>query len=195
MRLTIRVIVIAFVLLTFGKSHSQTVTDLSEMTNETKDFEAKKKFKPLLLGGVLGMTFGDYTELRLSALAGYRISTEISAGVKATYRTSWDKQLTSSQEQVTATDNAFGGGVYIQYNPAKEFYVMSEYSYQKYNTETTQGKISRDVNFLFAGLGYTNELSPNVFLNAGMKVDLLNDQDSPFSDFTPFFEVGIVAGL
>ena len=78
---------------------------------------------------------------------------------------------------------------------AKEFYLNSEYSYQKYTTETTQGGIERDVNFVFIGLGYTNELSPNVFLNAGMKVDVLNDQDSPFSDFTPFFEVGIVAGL
>ncbi|MBK9226594.1 MAG: hypothetical protein IPL67_05965 [Ignavibacteria bacterium] len=141
------------------------------------------------------MTFGDYTELRLSGVVGYRLSREISGGVKATYRSSWDKQVTSSQEEVTATDNSFGGGAYIQYNPAKEFYLLSEYSYQKYTTETTQGGIERDVNFVFLGLGYTNELSPNVFLNAGMKVDVLNDQDSPFGDFTPFFEVGIVAGL
>ena len=156
---------------------------------------APKKYKSFLLGGVAGMTFGDYTELRLSGLIGYRLSRDFSAGVKATYRMSWDKQVTSSQEEVTATDNSFGGGAYFQYNPAKEFYLMSEYSYQKYNTETTQGKISRDVNFLFLGAGYTKELSRDVFLNAGLKVDVLNDQDSPFSDFQPFFEVGIVAGL
>jgi len=195
MKLSVKVITIALMIFAFGNSQSQTLSNVSEHSIESKDFAAKKKYKPFLLGGVVGMTFGDYTELRLSALAGYRISREVSAGVKATYRTSWDKQETSSQEQVTATDNAFGGGVYIQYNPAKEFYVMSEYSYQKYNTETTQGKIERDVNFLFLGLGYTNELSSDVFLNAGMKVDVLNDVDSPFSDFTPFFEVGIVAGL
>lgn len=162
---------------------------------EESSSPAPRKYKQFLLGGVAAMTFGDYTELRLSGLIGYRLSRDFSAGVKATYRMSWDKQVTSSQEEVTATDNSFGGGAYFQYNPAKEFYLMSEYSYQKYNTETTQGKISRDVNFLFLGAGYTKELSPDVFLNAGLKVDVLNDQDSPFSDFQPFFEVGIVAGL
>ncbi|MBX7041839.1 MAG: porin family protein [Ignavibacteria bacterium] len=163
--------------------------------NEESSATAPAKYKQFLLGGVAGMTFGDFTELRLSALIGYRLSRSFSAGVNATYRMSWDKQVTSSQEEVTATDNSFGGGAYFQYNPAKEFYLMSEYSYQKYNTETTQGKISRDVNFLFLGAGYTKELSRDVFLNAGVKVDVLNDQDSPFSDFQPFFEVSIVAGL
>ncbi len=195
MRLSVKVITIALLIFASGNSQSQTVSNVSEHSVEAKDLAAKKKYKPFLLGGFAGMTFGDYTELRISPTLGYRFSPEISAGVKATYRHSWDKQQTSSQENVTAQDDSFGGGLYIQYNPAKEFYLMSEYGYQKYNTETTQGEISRDVNFVFAGLGYTNELSPNVFLNAGMKVDVLNDQDSPFSDFTPFFEVGIVAGL
>lgn len=187
-----RPMVILFLLLfVSGQLNAQSASNTSASAPEP----APKKIKPFLLGGVAGMTFGDYTELRLSGLIGYRISREISAGVKATYRMSWDKQVTSSQEEVTATDNSFGGSVYMQYNPAKEFYLLSEYAYNKYNTETTQGKISRDVNFLFLGAGYTNEFSPNVFLNAGLKVDVLNDQDSPFNDFTPFFEVGIVAGL
>ncbi|MBK6507260.1 MAG: hypothetical protein IPG02_16795 [Ignavibacteria bacterium] len=99
----------------------------------------RKEVQAVSFRGVLGMTFGDYTELRLSGVVGYRLSREISGGVKATYRSSWDKQVTSSQEEVTATDNSFGGGAYIQYNPAKEVYLMSEYSYQKYTTETTQG--------------------------------------------------------
>lgn len=188
-------ILLVFFIFTFAeKSKSQSVSEVARGSLQSAEPQAKK-YKPFLLGGVAGMTFGDFTELRLSGLIGYRFSPDFSGGVKATYRTSWDKQTTSSQEQVTATDNAFGGGAYFQYNPAKEFYLMSEYAYQKYNTNTTQGTNSRDVNFLFLGTGYTNELSPNVFLNAGIKVDVLNDQDSPFSDFTPFFEVGIVAGL
>ncbi|MBK6877465.1 MAG: hypothetical protein IPG99_13705 [Ignavibacteria bacterium] len=189
-------LLIHVVLFSFSFAGANAQSDLNERREEQEIAEASaKKYKPFLLGGVFGMTFGDYTELRLSGVVGYRFSREISGGVKATYRSSWDKQVTSSQEEVTATDNSFGGGAYLQYNPAKEFYLMSEYSYQKYTTETTQGGIERDVNFVFLGLGYTNELSPNVFLNAGMKVDVLNDQDSPFGDFTPFFEVGIVAGL
>jgi opacity protein-like surface antigen len=189
-------LLIHVLLLTSFISETNAQSVMKERGEEQEIVETSaKKYKPFLLGGILGMTFGDYTELRLSGVAGYRFSREISGGVKATYRTSWDKQVTSSQQEVTATDNSFGGGVYVQYNPAKEFYLNSEYSYQKYTTETTQGGIERDVNFVFIGLGYTNELSPNVFLNAGMKVDVLNDQDSPFSDFTPFFEVGIVAGL
>lgn len=189
-------LLIHVLLLSFPFSGANAQSVMNERSEEQEISEGSaKKYKPFLLGGVLGMTFGDYTELRLSGVVGYRLSREISGGVKATYRSSWDKQVTSSQEEVTATDNSFGGGAYIQYNPAKEFYLLSEYSYQKYTTETTQGGIERDVNFVFLGLGYTNELSPNVFLNAGMKVDVLNDQDSPFGDFTPFFEVGIVAGL
>lgn len=153
------------------------------------------KMKPFIIGGNAGITFGDYTEIRLAPMVGYRFSPQIMGGVELVYRHSWDKQVTSSQENVTAQTDAIGGSAFIQYNPAKEFYLMTEYSYQSYTTETTQGDIKNDVPFWFVGLGYTHLLSPNTYVNAGLKVDVLNNVNSPFADFTPFFDVGIGVGI
>lgn len=44
--------------------------------------------------------------------------------------------------------------------------------------------------FLFLGGGYSTYLSKAVTFNAGIKVDVLNNKNSPFDDYTPFFDLG-----
>ena len=38
-------------------------------------------------------------------------------------------------------------------------------------------------------------ISKNLYFNAGIKVDVLNNENSPYEDFTPFFYVGAGIGI
>lgn len=166
---------------------------LSSNENQTKP---KTSFKRTFVGCDLGVTFGDYTEVRISPLIGYRFSRNVAAGLKFVYRHSWQKVNVNQTNQTTDQSNGLGGNVYVQYNPVKDFYLKTEFSYVEYPQQTTQN-LNPDVwvPFVFLGLGYSQELSRNVFMNLGIKVDILNNQNSPFDDFTPFFDVGIGVGI
>ncbi|MEO8666438.1 MAG: hypothetical protein ABI462_13185 [Ignavibacteria bacterium] len=156
----------------------------------------KTQMKRVFVGGDIGVTFGDYTEVRLSPLIGYRFSPHVLGGLKFVYRHSWDKIGQNTSNETTLQSNSYGGNVFLQYNPISQFYVKAEYSYQVYKTTTTlNGTEDTGVPFLFLGLGYTKALAPNVYLNAGIEVDVLNNDNSPFESFTPFFDVSIGFGI
>lgn len=181
-----------FVILSGCAAMAQQVYENESKAEASGISKALPKF---FAGGTLGATFGDLTEIRLSPILGYRVSPEFSIAGKVTYRHSWQNATDQAGNSITISEDDFGGGGLIQYFPVKEFYLLSEFSAQKYRTETTQQDVERSVNFLFLGAGYSTNLAPMVFLNAGLKVDVLNDLDSPFDNFTPFFDVTIGVGF
>jgi len=186
-RLLLILIILSSNLSAFGSSPITNSVDISKLS-----LNPSKKMNRVFTGGDVGITFGDYTEIRISPLIGYRFSPEIFGGSKFVYRHSWDKVNQGTSNETTIQRNDFGGNVFLQYNPIKEFYLKSEFSYQSYKSSTTQNTSEKIwVPFLFLGGGYTKYLSSNVFFNAGIKVDVLNDKNSPFDDFSPFFDVGI----
>ena len=156
---------------------------------------ASKKSK-VFTGGDIGVTFGNFNEVRLSPLIGYRFTDKVSAGVKFVYRHSWEKITPQLGAEYNLTSDAVGGNIFMQYNPVPEFYVKTEYSYQTYKQSTTQSTSeSTAVPFLFIGGGYSKMISKNLYFNAGIKVDILNNLNSPFDNYTPFFDVGMTVGL
>lgn len=161
-----------------------------------KSANAASKMSKVFTGGDIGVTFGQFNEVRLSPLIGYRFSDKVSAGVKFVYRHSWEKITPQFGEEYYLNSDAVGGNIFLQYNPVPEFYVKSEYSYQTYKQSTTQSTSgSTGVPFLFLGGGYSKMIKKNLYLNAGIKVDVLNNLNSPFDNYTPFFDVGMTVGL
>ena len=62
-------LLIHVLLLSFPFSGANAQSVMNERSEEQEISEGSaKNYKPFLLGGVLGMTFGDYTELRLSGV-------------------------------------------------------------------------------------------------------------------------------
>lgn len=175
---------------------SAIASTLNDPNPEAAPVSPPPAMKKVIVGGDIGATFGNYTEVRISPMVGYRFSKYVSGGIKGTYRHSWNKISQNTPNEATIQTNSFGGSAFLQYNPIPNGYLSAEYSYQVYKNSTTQNTDKNTgVNFLFLGLGYTTVVAPNVFLNAGIKVDVLNDSNSPFENFTPFFDVGIAAGI
>lgn len=160
-------------------------------------FTSKNPSNRIFVGGDIGATFGDYTQISINPLIGYRISNEVSTGLQFVYNHSWQYINKDQVNQTTLQSNTYGGNLFLQYNPIPSFYMKGEFEYDSYtNYETTQGtKETNAVPFIFLGAGYSTPLSKNSTLNAGIKVDVLNSDNSPYEDFTPFFYVGAGIGI
>jgi hypothetical protein len=158
---------------------------------------SKTPGKRVFVGGEIGATFGDYTQINISPMIGYRFSEEISAGVQFIYNHSWQYINKDQVNQTTLQSNTYGGNMFLQYNPVSNFYLKGEFEYDSYtNYATTQGtKVTQAVPFIFLGAGYSTPISKYATFNAGIKVDVLNNENSPYEDFTPFFYVGAGVGL
>ncbi len=184
-------ILIIFIFTNFAKSD-----DKSEPVGSGETATGAKS-KKVFVGGDIGVTFGDYTEVRIAPMIGYMFSPQVFGAVEFVYRHSWDKILNQNTAiESTIQSNSIGGSAFIQYYPIRDAYLKTEFSYQVYKTSTTQNLTeSVNVPFLFLGLGYTRHVNNNLYFNAGIKVDVLNNQNSPFEDFTPFFDVGIGVGI
>ena len=179
---------VCFILIALNMAHGNDLY-LKKEPVDNSDIKPKKVFA----GGDLGMTFGEFTELRISPMIGYNFSKEVLGGVRFDFRLSWDKVVNQNTgSETTENENSIGGTAFLMYTPLKNIYLNGEYSYQVYKNPTSQNPDDTyNVPFIFLGLGYIESISQNAFINAGIKVDVLNHTDSPFENFTPFFDVGI----
>ncbi|MEO8210091.1 MAG: hypothetical protein ABI840_05990 [bacterium] len=171
-----------------------------EINNEpTKDLPAisKTPMKRVFVGGDIGASFGEYTVVRVSPLIGYNISRYVSTGVKFIYMHSWQEVNQNTVSATTLQSNTIGGNVFFQFNPLPTFFLKGEFEYDSFkNYATTQNTSDNTgVPFLFLGAGYTTPISRNTNFNVGIKVDVLNNVNSPFPDYNPFFSAGITAGI
>ncbi len=198
----ILVITLAFLFLTnLSTSFSSSPGDdlITKGKSETENpLTPSSSTKKVFTGGDIGASFGDYTEVRICPLIGYRISPYVSTGLKFIYIHSWQKINQNQVNPTTLQSNTLGGNVFLTYYPINTFYLKGEFEYDSYkNYATTQSTpaTTNGVPFLYLGLGYNKPISKNVNFNAGIKVDVLNNQNSPYEDFTPIFDVGIGVGI
>ncbi|MBK8550983.1 MAG: hypothetical protein IPL53_07965 [Ignavibacteria bacterium] len=175
---------------------SETNNDLKLSLNDNSP-AAKTPMKRFYVGGDIGATFGDYTQISLSPYIGYRISNEVSTGLQFIYNHSWQYTNKDQENQTTLQSNTYGGNYFLQYNPVPSFYLKGEFEYDTYtNYTTTQGtNITQGVPFIFLGAGYSKAISRSATFNAGIKVDVLNNVNSPYEDFTPFLYAGVNVGI
>lgn len=168
-----------------------------KLTSNDRSPAAKTPMKRFYVGGDIGATFGDYTQISLSPYIGYRISNEVSTGLQFIYNHSWQYINKDQVNQTTLQSNTYGGNYFLQYNPVPSFYLKGEFEYDSYtNYTTTQNtKITQGVPFIFLGAGYSKAISRSATFNAGIKVDVLNNENSPYEDFTPFLYAGVNVGI
>lgn len=195
-----KIMIILIYVFTIDLSVSFAVNPDNEINNgHAKDLEviSKTPLKKVFIGGDLGASFGEYTVVRVSPLIGYNISPYVSTGVKFIYMHSWEEVNQNTVSATTLQSNTIGGNVFVQYNPIPTFFLKGEFEYDIFkNYETTQNtQENTGVPFLFLGGGYTQAIAPNLNFNLGIKVDVLNNENSPFPDYNPFFSAGITAGI
>jgi len=147
--------------------------------------------RKIYYGGNLGASFGSYTMVGIYPIIGYNITPKFSVGVKFLYQYVSDKRYAE-----TYTGSNYGGSLFARFRIIPQLYLHAEYSQMSYDLYNIQGESDRtSVPFIFLGAGYRQNLGGAVWLNAQVLFDVLQDSNSPYSSWEPFFSLGFGVGL
>ena len=169
---------IAFVALLLPNVIAQDSTSVAPTSKQNNKFTDQ-----LYFGGSVGLSFGSYTQIGLYPLIGYKLTPKLSTGLKFTYQ-----YISDSRYATSYTTSNYGGSVFARYRIIPLIYAHVEYetiNYEFYDS-------SREwVPFLFVGGGLTKRMGGNSWLIAQVLFDVLQNSNSPYSDWDPFFSIGI----
>lgn len=157
------------------------------------DTLTRKGFDPsrLVLGGSLGMVFGDYTNVDISPLVGYRFSDYIAAGINlnAQYGQFKSRDFYTGNTIQRDKYTIFGGGVwgrvyplpmvFIHIQPEYNFISQTSTYYQNDNVKQTI-KTNYGVPSLLLGAGYTQSVGGRVGIGISVLYDVIQDNRSPY---------------
>ncbi|GAA0523410.1 hypothetical protein [Chitinophaga japonensis] len=168
---------------------------------------ARKGFDPsrLMIGGSLGLIFGDYTNVNISPLIGYRFSELFAAGVSinAQYASERERYINSNETAYRYTYTVFGGGVWGRIYPLEMLFLQAqpEYNYvgEKLTDYTVDPKQTVKSNYgvpsLLLGGGYSQPLGAgNSAFYIMVLYDVIQDTRSPYQN-RPLFRMGFNVGL
>ena len=142
-------------------------------------------------GGNIGASFGNYTMVGIYPIIGYNISPKFSVGVKFLYQYVSDKRYAE-----TYTSSNYGGSLFARFRVIPQLYLHAEYAQMSYDLYNGLGESYREsVPFVFVGAGYRQSLGGAVWMNAQVLFDVLQDSNSPYGSWEPFFSVGFGVGL
>jgi len=144
----------------------------------------------LYFGGNLGLSFGTYTMIGIYPIVGYKITPELSSGIKITYQ-----YINDSRYNTTYTSSNYGGSVFARYRIIPQLYAHIEYesiNYEIYNNY----QLERDwIPFLYVGGGFSQPVGGNTWVNAQILFDVLQDSRSPYNEWEPFYSIGVGIGF
>ncbi|MET7001250.1 hypothetical protein [Chitinophaga defluvii] len=155
----------------------------------------------LMVGGSVGAVIGDYTNINLSPMIGYRFSDYFAAGVTINAQYGSERfrtinNLTTQRNQYTI----FGGGLYGRVYPIQELFIHVQPEYnlitQKvtlYDPKSTY-KSSYGTPSLLIGGGYSQPVSDRAAISLMVLYDILQDKNSPYQN-RPVFRGGVNIGI
>lgn len=171
------------------------VQDTTKITVEPAQEPVKKESKfdksKLYFGGYANMSFGKYTVIGVQPLVGYKLIPQFSVGAKLSYEYIEDKRYVEDY----STSN-YGASVFSRLRILPTLYAHAEFSSMNYDLQYSAGESNRKwIPFLYVGGGYSQRISKNTYLNAQILFDVINNNNSPYKDWEPYYSVGIGVGF
>jgi hypothetical protein len=146
----------------------------------------------LFYGGFINLSLGNYSVIGIEPMVGYNWDEKLSTGVKVRY-----DYIHDSRYAKTRTTSSYGGSVFGRYRLTQQFYAQVEPATYNYELFYVNGSSAgREwVPYLFAGGGFRQPLGERSWVFAEIMFDILQDDKSPYDDWTPFFSIGVGAGF
>ncbi len=149
-------------------------------------------------GGNVGLSFwNNYFYLSVQPLVGYKVTPKFSVGGKLGY-----SYINYSNIDPSFSSHNFGGSVFTRYRVTPQIYLHSEIVYASFDRRTTLIPINNEwpservwVPFLLLGGGFSQMVSPNVWVFVEVLFDVLNDNNSPYEEWDPFVSFGAGVGF
>ena len=187
----------SIMLIAMGQETSRdTISIATDMTQSgTQDTQVQKQAPPvkskLYYGGYINLSFGKYTVIGAEPMIGYKITPKLSAGVKIRYDYIKDKRYSTSY-----TTSTYGGSIFTRYRIIPALYLHAEYAAYNYELFYAYEESERKwIPFLFVGAGYSQRVGGNTWLNIQILFDVLQNSQSPYNRWEPFYSVGVGVGF
>ena len=169
----------------------------AEPVVQTVQMDAEPQKKPVLnptkmyFGGYVNASIGSYTAIGVEPLVGYKLTQKLSVGGKLSYEYISDKRY---DEDYSASN--YGFSLFSRIRVTQRLYAHAEYSAMNYKLFNETGGSDRDwVPFLFLGGGLRQPISKNTWVTAEVLFDVLQNENSPYKSWEPFFSVGFGVGF
>ena len=158
---------------------------------EPEEKETKFDKSKMYYGGYMNLSFGTYTVVGLTPLVGYKVSPTFSVGAQFSYEYVKDKSY-----EIVYETSSYGLSVFSRYRIVPQLYAHTEFSQMNYKLYYTDGGSTREwVPFLWLGGGYSQPISQNTWFNAQILFDVINNENSPYFGYEPYFSVGFGVGF
>jgi len=169
----------------------------AEPVVQTVQMAAEPQKKPVLnpnkmyFGGYVNASIGSYTAIGVEPLVGYKLTQKLSVGGKLSYEYISDKRY---DEDYSASN--YGFSLFSRIRVTQRLYAHTEYSAMNYKLFNETGGSDREwVPFLFLGGGLSQPISKNTWVTAEVLFDVLQNENSPYKSWEPFFSVGFGVGF
>lgn len=147
--------------------------------------------KKIYYGGTVGLSMGDYFRISIQPFVGYKLKPFLHIGGKATY-----EYIDDSRYSTNYTSSSYGGSIFSRLMPARSIYLHAEFAEINYEYQVSEFESERNwVPFLYVGGGLVKQLSPNTSAYVEVLFDVLQDDNSPYEDWTPFISAGVGVGF
>jgi len=153
-----------------------------------KQKKAKSHQNKLFFGGSLGFSFGSYTSIRINPMVGYKLTPKLSTGFKFMYEH-------SEYHSSSYSSDDYGAGIFARYRIIPPIYIHAEYNYMNYQSHNDNGNGRYAVPYLFLGGGFVKRIGKRTYAYAEILFDVLNDSNSPYNEWNPFYSVGVSVGF
>jgi len=170
---------------------------MAEPAVQTVQTAAEPQKKPVLnpnkmyFGGYVNASFGSYTAIGIEPMVGYKLTPKLSLGSKITYEYISDKRY---EEDYSASN--YGFSVFNRMRVTQGLYTHAEFSAMNYKLYDSSGESNRTwVPFMFLGGGISQPISGNTWFTAEVLFDVIQNENSPYKNWEPFFSVGFGVGF
>jgi len=187
---TVRAESLPFDTIPFENVTADTVINASKAPVEKSKNQQQKQSK-IYYGGYINLMFGTYTVIGVEPMLAYKLTPRLSFGTKLTYEYIHEKQGSYVYEE-----SNYGFSLFNRFRVTQKLYTHFEYSsmnYKFYNEVSTGER--KWVPFLFLGGGFSQPVSQNTWFNAEVLFDVLQNENSPYKDWEPFYSVGFGVGF
>ena len=134
----------------------------------------------IFVGGNLGLSFGDITNIQIAPIVGYRVTNEFSVGLGPRYQYTRIKVNGGSD----LTSNNYGFNLFARYNIVEPFFLQAEYEYlnfELFNRDLTSFR--ENFSSVLVGGGISQPIGSRAFFNLTVLYNLSHDNTDPIRPY------------
>lgn len=145
----------------------------------------------LFVGGTVGLSFGSYSRVAIYPYIGLQVNKKFRTAFQVGY-----EYVRNTSGSVDYSGSNYGFSLWAQYHIFKSLYVHAEPGYYNFDgIWNAEGDDRFWVPFFFAGAGLHKRIGGRSMVYVQVKFDLINDSNSPYEDWAPFFDIGVAVGI